>query len=149
VAISNRRKPTTADAPYTAPVVSAEGSSLPLSVLVDSHGESAVENNPPRRHPQPRTGDGDAMSERYYLQLAGVSDWIEVSQEKFVQAERAAGFRPKPGCGPVATGGFSNGSVCGREPTKPPPRARLPIMAGERVTEIRFAERRTARGDAS
>lgn len=35
------------------PVVSAEGSSLPLSVLVDSHGESAVENNHPVVTPNP------------------------------------------------------------------------------------------------
>jgi len=66
------------------------------------------------------------MSERYYLQLAGVSDWIEVSQEKFVQAERAAGFRPKPGCGPVATGGFSNGSVCGRVAYETPAASEAP-----------------------
>lgn len=40
--------------------------------------------------------------------------WQEVTQEEFVNAERAAGFRPKPGCGPVATAGFAAGSIKGR-----------------------------------
>jgi len=31
----------------------------------------------------------------------------QVTQAEFVQYENRCGFRPKPGCGPVATGGFS------------------------------------------
>lgn len=50
--------------------------------------------------------------EEYYLQIAD-GPRQRVSQEEFVSAERAAGFRPKPGCGPVATGGFSSGPIRG------------------------------------
>lgn len=45
---------------------------------------------------------------RYFLAPADTEDWQEVTQERFVAAERAAGFIPKPGLGPVATGGFSS-----------------------------------------
>lgn len=54
-----------------------------------------------------------AYLERYFLS-EGDRPEIEVDQGRFVQAERNAGFRPKPGCGPAATGGFSNGRVSGR-----------------------------------
>ena len=53
-----------------------------------------------------------ARKKKYYLRLSSYShpeldsEWKEVTQAEFVKAERAAGFHPKPGCGPVATGGF-------------------------------------------
>ncbi len=50
--------------------------------------------------------------ERYWIRARGTK-WQEVDQNAFVNAERNAGFYPKAGCGPVATGGFSNGSVEG------------------------------------
>lgn len=51
----------------------------------------------------------------YFLRVAGIdAAWQEVTQEQFVKAERAAGFHPKPGGGPVATHGFSNGAIEGR-----------------------------------
>lgn len=52
---------------------------------------------------------------RYFLKSEWETSWTEVSEEQFVRAERAAGFRniwgpdDKP-----ATGGFSSGSVAGR-----------------------------------
>ena len=49
----------------------------------------------------------------YWLRISGLP-WTEVSEVKFVEAERAAGFYPKPGCGPVATAGFSSGVVEGK-----------------------------------
>ena len=51
--------------------------------------------------------------EKYYLKSAWQDHWEEVTQEQFIQAERAAGFYPKHGCGSVATAGFSGGSVMG------------------------------------
>jgi hypothetical protein len=51
---------------------------------------------------------------RYYLKADHQTEWQEVSQEQFVTAESNAGFRPKPGCGPVATGGFSGSGMRGR-----------------------------------
>lgn len=53
------------------------------------------------------------MNERYWLK-AGDLAWQECTQEQFVHAERSAGFRPKEGCGPVATGGFGSGDRYGR-----------------------------------
>ncbi len=48
---------------------------------------------------------------RYFLRpKAARAVWQEVTQEEFVQAERAEGFYPKPGCGPVATSGFGGRS---------------------------------------
>lgn len=52
------------------------------------------------------------MKAKYYLSILG-KEPIEVTQEEFIQAERSAGFRPKPGCGPVATGGFGSGIISG------------------------------------
>lgn len=54
------------------------------------------------------------MKKRYYLRAEWEDNWTEVSEKQFINAERAAGFRPKPGCGPVATGGFISGSTLGR-----------------------------------
>lgn len=51
--------------------------------------------------------------ERYWLRAKGTK-WQEVSQDKYIDAERSAGFHPKEGCGPVATAGFSNGSAEGK-----------------------------------
>lgn len=51
---------------------------------------------------------------RYYLGVVGHPEsMVEVTEEEFVRAERGAGFRPKPGLGPVATGGFSSGGIRG------------------------------------
>lgn len=52
---------------------------------------------------------------RYFLApITSDPIWQEVTEDQFVNAERGAGFRPKPGCGPVATGGFSSGGQSGR-----------------------------------
>ncbi len=51
--------------------------------------------------------------ERYWLRISGLP-WHEATREQFVQAERSAGFCPKPGCGPVATAGFHSSGVEGR-----------------------------------
>jgi hypothetical protein len=53
------------------------------------------------------------MNTRYWLKTGELA-WQECTQEQFVSAERSAGFRPKPGCGPVATGGFGSGDRRGR-----------------------------------
>lgn len=45
------------------------------------------------------------MPDRYYL-TENRSPEREVSAEEWLAAERAAGFVPKPTCGPFATGGF-------------------------------------------
>lgn len=44
--------------------------------------------------------------ERYFLKRNDEEE-KEVSQQEFINAERASGFHPKSGDGP-ATGGFSN-----------------------------------------
>lgn len=54
------------------------------------------------------------MVEKYYLKGSWETEYTEVTQEEFIRAERAAGFHPKYGCGPCATGGFSSGSVSGK-----------------------------------
>jgi hypothetical protein len=64
------------------------------------------------------------MTDRYFLQLLAGGEPTEVTQEQFILAERNAGFHPKRGCGPVATGGFSNGTIRGivrYEPDSEPP----------------------------
>ena len=53
------------------------------------------------------------MTEKYYLKAFYEKEYKEVSQDEFVKAERHAGFRPKPGCGPVATAGFNGGGLEG------------------------------------
>lgn len=55
-------------------------------------------------------------SEIHELQF-GDGPWREVSQSEYLAAERAAGFRPKPGCGPYVTGSFSHGEMRGRHRT--------------------------------
>ena len=54
-------------------------------------------------------------SERFFLRAPMISkDWTEVTREKWIAAERAAGFRPKLWSGDpaymttMATGGFSS-----------------------------------------
>jgi hypothetical protein len=47
------------------------------------------------------------IKKRYYLSAFGIEK--EVTEEDFIRAEREAGFYPKHGCGPVATGGFGTG----------------------------------------
>ncbi len=53
------------------------------------------------------------MRERFWLRASSLL-WQEATREQFIEAERRAGFRPKPGCGDIATGGFSGGSIQGR-----------------------------------
>lgn len=62
------------------------------------------------------------MTERYFLKItvgAHEAEW-EVTKEEWVEAERAAGFRPKvssdhPDYMKVcATGGFTSGPISGR-----------------------------------
>lgn len=57
-----------------------------------------------------------SAGDRYFLKpdTESIEIWNEVTQKAFVNAERAAGFHPKPGCGPVATGGFSGAGMVGR-----------------------------------
>ena len=50
--------------------------------------------------------------DKYYLKADFQKDKQEVTKEEFIQAERAAGFRPKYGDG-IATGGFSGNGVSG------------------------------------
>ncbi|MEK7600581.1 MAG: hypothetical protein AAB463_01300 [Patescibacteria group bacterium] len=53
------------------------------------------------------------MQLRYWLQVQGCPKH-EVTRERFIQAERNAGFYPKSGSGDVlATGGFSSGDILG------------------------------------
>lgn len=57
--------------------------------------------------------DYERSRSRYFLKLGNAPEQ-EVTEEVFIRAERSAGFSPKPGCGPVATAGFSAGEVSGR-----------------------------------
>lgn len=50
----------------------------------------------------------------YFLKADWETDYREVTEDQFVTAERQAGFYPKPGCGPVATSGFSGHGVSGQ-----------------------------------
>lgn len=51
---------------------------------------------------------------RYFLApVTSNPIWQEVTEAEFANAERGAGFYPKPGCGPVATGSFSAGGQKG------------------------------------
>jgi len=50
--------------------------------------------------------------EKYYLKADFQNEYQEVTKEEFIQAERAAGFRPKYGDG-LATGGFLGNGVSG------------------------------------
>ena len=44
--------------------------------------------------------------ERYFVRVSGLS-WQECTKEKWISAERSAGFRSKFGDDTCATGGFS------------------------------------------
>ena len=58
--------------------------------------------------------------EKYLLKADFQGDWIEVTKEEWIKAERAAGFRPKLWRGlpaymtTCATGGFGGNGVSGR-----------------------------------
>ena len=54
------------------------------------------------------------MGNKYYLKSAWLNKWTEVTLEQYCAAERNAGFRPKPGCGPTATASFSSGNTHGK-----------------------------------
>jgi hypothetical protein len=104
------------------------------------------------------------MNERYYLKADHQTEWQEVTQEQFVNAEQAAGFRPKDGCGPVATGGFTGRGMRGRveyvtdDILKPAPNAGLGewhewearesglIVSVTRTGNLRFMARVEAHG---
>jgi hypothetical protein len=57
---------------------------------------------------------------KHFLKANFSENWEEVSKEKWIQAERAAGFSPKTWSGDprymdtYATGGFSGNGVSGR-----------------------------------
>jgi hypothetical protein len=55
----------------------------------------------------------DRSGERYFI---ADNDGIERETDAagFIAHERSCGFRPKPGCGPFATGGFTSGNRHGR-----------------------------------
>lgn len=53
------------------------------------------------------------MNTKYYLSIANGPEQ-EVTQEQFIEAERDAGFYPKPGCGPIAIDEFESGIITGR-----------------------------------
>ncbi len=59
-------------------------------------------------------------TEAYYLKTGRQAGWQRVTKEQFIQAERAAGFRPKcASADPAyattcATAGFSGGGVSGQ-----------------------------------
>lgn len=55
----------------------------------------------------------EKMEARYWLRLSGLP-WQKATRKQYVQAERTAGFRPKLGCGDVATASFQSGAVEGR-----------------------------------
>jgi hypothetical protein len=52
--------------------------------------------------------------DRYFLKAVVFGGWHEVTFEKFVLAERDAGFRPKYGGPGLATGGFTGHGIQGR-----------------------------------
>ena len=76
------------------------------------------------------------MTPRYYLTI-GTQPEAEVTEEEFVRAERRAGFHPKPGCGPVATGGFGSGAIKGRVDYSDPLPARPSLQ--EQIDALRGA----------
>lgn len=50
---------------------------------------------------------------RYFLRVHGTDSWTEVSEERFIDAERAAGFYNRRGSG-NATAYFSDGTIEGK-----------------------------------
>ena len=57
---------------------------------------------------------GTTMKTRYYIKYDEEDDWREVSRERFIRAEKQAGFRSKFGTDQVATGGFSGNGIQGK-----------------------------------
>lgn len=47
---------------------------------------------------------------RYFVKT-DVHEEEEITQEEYIKFERAAGFYPKPGCGPVVTGFFGANGI--------------------------------------
>lgn len=81
---------------------------------------------------------------RYFLTLEGVGTF-EVEKEKWVKAERTAGFRPRYGASDSepCTGGFSSGLVSGsikREKVELPKDQAAPINVGLVVNRGNGAE---------
>jgi hypothetical protein len=77
--------------------------------------------------------------DKYYLKASFQPDWVEVTKEEFIRAERGAGFRPKCASSDpqymttCATGGFSSGSISGRvqyirEPQEPTLREKVDAL---------------------
>ena len=63
-----------------------------------------------------RTGGlkGSTMRTRYYVKYDEEDDWTEVSIERFIRAEKQAGFHSKYGPDMVATGGFHGNGIRGK-----------------------------------
>lgn len=57
--------------------------------------------------------DVDRSRDRYFVRDHGGPE-REVDADGFIAKERGCGFHPKPGCGPFATGGFTQGENEGR-----------------------------------
>lgn len=55
----------------------------------------------------------DRSGERYFVTDHDGAE-RETDAAGFIAMERRCGFRPKPGCGPFATAGFSSGHRGGR-----------------------------------
>jgi hypothetical protein len=66
-----------------------------------------------RNHVGGVTFEPGRHGETYWLRATESGFYSQVSLEQWCQAERGAGFHPKPGCGPTATGGFSSGGLSG------------------------------------
>ena len=66
----------------------------------------------------------DRSRDRYFI-TEGDDVERETDGAGFISLERSCGFRPKPGCGPFATGGFSSGNRSGRIETWFEGRARI------------------------
>ncbi|MCC6405066.1 MAG: hypothetical protein IT405_01625 [Candidatus Yanofskybacteria bacterium] len=72
------------------------------------------------------------MQKRYWLRRPGLP-WREVSRERYIRAERTAGFRSKSEFGP-ATAAFSNGIIAGTTTTgRTPPPMVLPVDSTRRA----------------
>lgn len=66
----------------------------------------------------------DRTDYRYFID-DGSGVERETDMEGFISLERSCGFRPKPGCGPMATAGFSSGNRQGRIETPFPGPAKI------------------------
>jgi len=49
----------------------------------------------------------------FFLRTDSNNEWLQVTEEEFIKAERESGFYPKSGDG-VATGGFAGNEVIGK-----------------------------------